>query len=183
MNITGICFAVMLCFLFFSCRLLNGMKKHDTVLFMFCELRREIMQYLRENFDGISKAEAKNCLAILDCVNSEIHFFSRNKREVYNILNLIDNIRRSTVMVKRINFSEPSPALGDFVKKFNAIRFEAFRTFSPLYALLFRFVYHSVCLFFVMLLLKATVMLQRKEIEPQKLKKHVKAIGEAYAAV
>lgn len=177
MNEIHIGFAIIFVFSFCSLRLLYRMKKHDTVLFMFCELRRELMRFLREHFDTLEKDEAKNYLKLLECVNSEIHFFSRNKKEIYNIINLMDNIRRSTIAVKKIEFSEPTQELSEFLKSFNAIRFNAFQTFSPIYALFFRLVYYKVILFFLLAALKMVVFLQKKEISSLKLKYQVQRIG------
>lgn len=171
------CIAVMLIFFLASLHLFLKLKKHDTVLFMFCELRRELMRYLREHFDSLEKEEAKNYLKLLECVNSEIHFFGRNKKEIYNIFNLMNNIRRSTVTVKKIEFSEPTQELPKFLKRFNAIRFKAFQTFSPIYALFFRLVCYKVILFFLIAALKIVVFSQKREISSLKLKNQVQRIG------
>lgn len=140
------------------------------------------MQYLRENFDNLNKENAQNYLTLLDCVNGEIHFFSRNKKEIYNILNLIDNIRRSTITIKKIFISKPTPELIEFIQKFNLIRFKAFRTFSPLYATLFRLVYYRAFLFSVLLMLQVTVWYQKKVVGMPKLKRRVQCIGKDLTA-
>ena len=53
--------------------------KHDTYLYKFCSLRREVMSYLRINHDIISKQEYKATKQILGLINSTINLYSKDQ--------------------------------------------------------------------------------------------------------
>lgn len=53
--------------------------RHDKYLYKFCQLRREIMSYLRINHDIISKQEYQATKQILDVLNGTINLYSKNE--------------------------------------------------------------------------------------------------------
>jgi len=60
--------------------------KHDKYLYKFCQLRREIMSYLRINHDVLSKTEYQATKQILDVLNIAINLYSKN--EASNLFNI-----------------------------------------------------------------------------------------------
>jgi hypothetical protein len=60
------------------------MEKHDTVLFQFCEIRRDIMRLLRERGRGFSPEDYAAVRILLDVVNETIHGYHREKRRMFD---------------------------------------------------------------------------------------------------
>jgi hypothetical protein len=64
---------------------LSIINKHDKVLFQFCQLRRNMLAYVRQK--GITMPEADYVLMneLLDFVGNTIHDFKYLKEEVFNV--------------------------------------------------------------------------------------------------
>jgi hypothetical protein len=63
---------------------LRELEKHDTVLFQFCEIRRDIMRILRERGRRFSPDDYAALRALLDVVNATIHGYHREKRRLFD---------------------------------------------------------------------------------------------------
>lgn len=91
--------------------------KHDKYLYKFCQLRRDIISYLRINHDIISKTEYLAIKQVLDLLNKTINLYSKN--EAQNLF----NIRKFAFFVKE------TKALSDSSKKFVECNNEVIKSF------------------------------------------------------
>ncbi|WP_424947241.1 hypothetical protein [Candidatus Spongiihabitans sp.] len=71
------------------CRIwLRRVAKHDRVLFPLCQLRRDIMRFLREHTpnesNALSRKEYESILRLLDAVSTMIHHYNRHKTVMFN---------------------------------------------------------------------------------------------------
>lgn len=82
-------------------QLLNQ-RRHDSVLFNFCDIRRDVLNYLRKNFDTISKEEYRSLRDTLDKMNNTIHYFDKYKSLVFNVREIKEMIRRFYSTIERV---------------------------------------------------------------------------------
>lgn len=64
---------------------LRIMKKHDTVLYRFCQIRREIMKIFRDRGFEMPKHDYLAMRQLLDFVNATIHNFDAFKASVFDV--------------------------------------------------------------------------------------------------
>jgi hypothetical protein len=63
---------------------LRDLKKHDTVLYRFCEIRRGIMRLLRERGTTLSQHDYVAVRTLVDAINTMIHNYRSDKRLMFN---------------------------------------------------------------------------------------------------
>ncbi|MGR3985377.1 MAG: hypothetical protein OD817_09070, partial [Gammaproteobacteria bacterium] len=89
MTFTVSVFACFCAFFFYSWRNVTQAKKHDDVLFPFCQLRRDINRFLYENvLDGaraISREEYASVRGLLKVVDVTIRNYNRHKTAMFNL--------------------------------------------------------------------------------------------------
>ena len=64
---------------------LRAMKRHDRVLFRFCQIRRDTMAYLRSNYETLTKEDYDRSLQLLEQLNATIHFYDEHKISTFNV--------------------------------------------------------------------------------------------------
>ena len=57
----------------------NKLKKHDTVLYRFCQIRRNIMKLLRDNYLDLTVDSYKTLRNLLRNINLAIHDYNNLK--------------------------------------------------------------------------------------------------------
>lgn len=124
------------------------LKKHDEVLYRFCQLRRDVMLYLRENFDRLTREDYERAREILVDLDDTIHFYDEHKITRFNlrpfVVFFIDKIKRSD-LPERGAVSPQSPLALVAKKKGEALS-EAFFRYTPWLRseLLARVIFHVV---------------------------------------
>jgi len=111
---------------------LISIKKHDFILYQFCQLRREIIKYLFDNRLKISNKDYEITRKLLEILNDTIHH--------YNIFKLVSNLNNLKILMKNTKENteqvEMLPETNNqnihiFQKQFSFIILKAFFTFTP----------------------------------------------------
>lgn len=63
---------------------IRKVKKHDRVLFPFCEIRRGLMTYLRANYSCLTKEDYERSVQLWEILDDTIHFYERHKATTFN---------------------------------------------------------------------------------------------------
>lgn len=64
---------------------LRNIQKHDAVLFELCNYRRDLMGYLRNEYETLSKEDYKETLKLLDAINSLIGIYSKRQSDLFHL--------------------------------------------------------------------------------------------------
>lgn len=102
--------------LFIMFRDLRNMKKHDCVLFRFCQIRRDIMFILRDEGFKLSKQDYRVLRFLLDITSEMIHNYNQCKITVFNLrwfMSWLKEYRKKAGKVEKLETTNP---------KINAIR-------------------------------------------------------------
>ncbi len=111
----------------------NNIKKHDSVLFDFCQVRRDLMNMLRENNFKIEKEDYFCLRDLLEFLNITIHEYNNLKTSFFNI-------RKFFVYLKQYEKSQQNikelkiPDNENILKLYNATGYtllKAFFTYTP----------------------------------------------------
>lgn len=82
-------------------------EKHDRVLFAFCQIRRDLMAELREQFDSLSQQEYESAKFLLDTLNKVIRHYRSHKTFMFNLRKahrvIKKDLRRYHAVQKRIH--------------------------------------------------------------------------------
>ena len=73
---------------------LRGLKKHDEVLYMFCQVRRETMDLIREHNFELAEEDYSALKEIADVTGATIHDYQLCKIYVFNFRRFLTAIRR-----------------------------------------------------------------------------------------
>jgi len=73
---------------------LKEIKKHDQVLFAFCDYRREIMEYMRKKGFDLYSNEYDQIKQVYDITNDSIHYFNKHKLTTFNLRKLKKIIKK-----------------------------------------------------------------------------------------
>lgn len=112
---------------------LHQIKKHDSVLFRFCQLRRDIMGYLRKDFDSITKSDHNEVRMLLRLLNSTIHDYDEHKKGLFKINKFIvqaKTVYKSVNEAKRKE-SKNNDVIKGFYKDYGKIMLIAYLTYTP----------------------------------------------------
>src|SRR2546423_694106 len=64
---------------------LRTMKKHAGVLYGFCEIRRELMSFLRNSEDSLEVRTYEKAKETLELLNGIIHYYHSKKKSMFRI--------------------------------------------------------------------------------------------------
>jgi len=109
-------------------------RKHDKVLYDFCNVRRSMMKYLRDNFETINKRDYVNIRTSLDLLNNSIRHFDHYKHHVFNIKNLapmLKTAKQNLTQTKKLQESV-NPEVKKLVQCYEKSFLLAFFRFTPL---------------------------------------------------
>lgn len=81
---------------------LKNLKKHDAVLYKFCQVRRESMQFLRANWSNLPKKEYIALRELLETLNATIHRYNEHKTVLFNLRRFIEHIKEFDSFSKKI---------------------------------------------------------------------------------
>jgi len=73
---------------------LRNMRKHDTVLYRFCQLRRDVMTILR-NDSNIAQQDYFDLRVLVNALNDTIHNYNEMKTSSFNIFRCLDYGRKA----------------------------------------------------------------------------------------
>ena len=111
---------------------LHNMRKHDQVLYRFCQLRREAMSLIREHNFNLTKEDYVALREITEVTSATIHDYNRCKIYLFNFRRLLRTIRQIENLEPKINKGR---ALKGQIKglrnRFGDAMVFAFFTFTP----------------------------------------------------
>lgn len=85
---------------------LKNIKKHDIVLYKICQVRRDSMQLLRNNWQGMSKEDYLALRKLLDILNSTINSYNEHKIVLFNLRRFFEHVKRYDSFSKEIEPTE-----------------------------------------------------------------------------
>jgi len=108
-------------------------RKHDSVLFQFCDLRRTIMQYLRKNYETITEEEYNYINKILGSTNIAIHDYNELKKKIFDLSHLWRNANLTRTHVLEVESVTPpnNQIIKDFGIAYNRTLLTAFIMYTP----------------------------------------------------
>jgi hypothetical protein len=112
---------------------LRKMKKHDRVLFRFCQIRRDIIVIMREPGFNPSKSDYRILRVLLDGANATIHEYNSCKIKLFNFRNFIalaKEYQRNAQKVDKLSTS--NPAINEIKEKYKRAMILAFLSYTPL---------------------------------------------------
>jgi hypothetical protein len=109
---------------------LHRMKKHDLVLYRFCEIRRDLMNFLRDpamNLDNVAYARTRSMLNVINYIIHEYDFCKRNLFNMRKFLNYFGEATKLATGLEKTGNSKMDGIANDLV--FAVV--EAFFQFTP----------------------------------------------------
>ncbi len=73
---------------------LRGLKKHDTILYSLCQCRRDIIQFLWENRETLTREEYLAVRKLLVTMNHVINRYNSHKTIIFNLRKLVERARK-----------------------------------------------------------------------------------------
>ena len=112
---------------------LRALKKHDDVLFRFCQLRRDMMKYLRSKTTKIPREDYVEIRKLLDLLNSTIHNYEDHKQGLFRIEKFFAETKTVYKSVKKAKSKEikNNAKVKGFYHEYGKIMLIAFLTYSP----------------------------------------------------
>ena len=108
------------------------LKKHDKNLFGFCELRREIIDFLYKNGDILSRNDYIKTRNLLQILNKTINQFESLQTLIFDYRRFrIFVLDMESVSKKSEKISTDNQQIIEFVKSFLRLYFKAFLSYTP----------------------------------------------------
>ncbi len=111
---------------------------HDSVLFPFCQLRRDMLRFLHEyvveNPGTLSREEYTSVRKLLDVVSGTIHHYNRHKTVMFNIREMAKYLKQYRRRLKKIAPPEltDNADIQEFHARFVLCLAKAFLAYTPL---------------------------------------------------
>lgn len=114
---------------------LHRLRKHDKVLYRFCQVRREILEVLRNRGFEMNKQDYFAIRDLLEVVNGTIHHYNHCKSTVFNfrtLTKMIRDLRESGQAIAEIK-TPKDPELAKVFDSFRMAMVGAFLTYTPFF--------------------------------------------------
>lgn len=88
---------------------LRKIKKHDEVLFHFCQIRRNAMELLRKNYINMGNEEYRAVRRIIMVLNGTIHDYNDYKISIFNFrrfYRMVKNYKKTASSIDRIKLPD-----------------------------------------------------------------------------
>ncbi|MCK5228641.1 MAG: hypothetical protein KAR13_00145 [Desulfobulbaceae bacterium] len=85
---------------------LRNLKKHDIVLYKFCQVRRESMQFLRNNWEDLPREEYLALRKLLSVLNTTINRYNDHKTVLFNLRRFIEEVKEFDSFSKKVASTE-----------------------------------------------------------------------------
>ncbi len=113
---------------------LRNFNIHDGILFSFCDLRRNIMGYLRKREFDIKPKEYKEIKNLLSTVNPTIHNFNQHTITIFNIKKvktLLSNAKNETQRIEEQTNGSISKEIESFYTEYICCYLKAVLAYTP----------------------------------------------------
>ena len=126
-------FAMFFVFFAFSACRIKKVDKHDRVLFPFCQLRRDIMRFLRDNMETVTQEEYRSLRTLLTMLDNTIYHYNRHKTRMFNLRKILKHMlgyQDAKKQVEKIVMPDNS-AIKEFYTRFVRLLVQAFLAYTP----------------------------------------------------
>lgn len=111
-------------------------QKHDTILFPFCQLRRDIIAFLHVNVvatpDALSRDEYRSLRRLLDALDITIHNYNRHKTVMFNLRRIMRDIQTYKRASETVVDITRNVEIRGFHDKFRRLLAKAFVAYTPM---------------------------------------------------
>ena len=123
------------------------LKRHDKVLYRFCQFRRELISFTHDKFDTLDDKEKEKISQLVDQTNYIIHEFPSLKRSVFR-MKFFSNItfftKQEFEKVEVLLFQTDNKDLKGLLKKQNLNILYASYSYTPFFVVKFCFILLTV---------------------------------------
>lgn len=112
---------------------LNKIKKHDLVLYRFCQIRRDAIALVDNRQDELTKKEYASVRSILDCTSVMIHEYEACKSAIFNFrkfLSFLKHYREKAQEADRVKIPNDQQII-DLHHKYRYALAMAFLAYTP----------------------------------------------------
>lgn len=114
---------------------LRGRRKHDVVLYRFCQIRRELMAFLRAEGTQLSAGDYRFALRFVSALHGTIHNYKDHKEGMFNFrlfLLFLKRFSESVDELRRIPTSD-LPRLQELRYRYGNAMLRGFVVFTPFF--------------------------------------------------
>jgi len=120
-------------YIFWEILHLNNQRKHDVSLYVFCQLRRRCIDYLRENSDTITRNDYISLRKLLFVINVTIKHYKEHKTIMFNYRLFILALRQTKdSYIDSEKITTNNPAIQVFHDELQSSIIKAFIAYTPL---------------------------------------------------
>lgn len=113
---------------------LHVLKKHDRVLYKFCETRRQLMGLMREQNYNLGRQDYLALKQLSIWTDYAIHYYNDGKRSMFNARRVMEEIKTLKQVDKRIKRRViRDPEVGKLYRQFINALFSGFLAFTPFF--------------------------------------------------
>lgn len=160
------------CFLLWQYRWLKQIEKHDRHLYQFCQLRREAMALLMDEYDSMDQQDLAALRQVIDALNSMIHHYRTHKTVLFDFRRFVKHVQTlQQFEQQQQSVHAESPQVQALMHRMAVEVCQAFLAYTP-------FLRHELIVRISVMLIGAAVSIG---IAP--LKKLLVAINQGHAAV
>lgn len=138
---------------------LYAMKKHDTILFEFCQIRRDLMKILKREDVHNLEEDYIALRKLIEFLNITIHNYDEMKTSIFNIrifFQYLKQFDKDSKKIEKIKISRNKEII-EIYSKFSIAMFKAFLAYTP-------FIKSQFCLYLIIYLLKAIGYITKKQV-------------------
>lgn len=112
--------------------------RYDRMLFPFCQLRRDMMRFLREHMpnesNALTRKEYESTLRLLEVLSTIIHNYSQHKTTLFNLRKVAKLLRKYRDVMKKIEpiQTTENKQIQIFHNRFAVCSAKAFLAYTPL---------------------------------------------------
>lgn len=111
---------------------LHNLRKHDVILYRFCQIRRDMMQLLRDRGEDLPPEDYKALRFFLRTLNNLIQRYSEDRFHMLNMRALALWARNNAELIKKITIPESDdPQIKQLKRRVNVAISYAFFEYTP----------------------------------------------------
>ena len=108
------------------------LRKHDKYLFDLCQLRREVLAYLRKNYKTITKTDYRAMRELIDGLELVIHNYNDYKTVIFNYRRFVKYTKKTESATKSSQITTKNKTILKFRQQFTHIVIGTFFAYTPL---------------------------------------------------
>ena len=112
------------------------MQRHDRVLFLFCQLRRDVMRFLYmnviENTDSLSLVEYESVRRLLNVLDAIIHDYNQHQTSISDVRQIVKHFKMYRKISKTALETSSHPEIREFNECIHRLLGAALLAYTPL---------------------------------------------------